>query len=102
MLHGPFCARYDDSGADLIATVPMVSIFKFRFSPFPPSFQRSHLPLICYDCIGAYVGSGLSSNGLIFVLDGASCDLKKKLVGLIGEEEALASVDKNGKLVLWA
>jgi WD40 repeat protein len=92
----------------------MVSIFKCRFSIFSPSFPKSHLLLIFYDFIGAYVGSGSSSNGLVFVWDAASGDMKKKLegheAGVCGfawgrggsSGQQVASVDKKGKLILWA
>jgi WD40 repeat protein len=66
------------------------------------------------DIIGSYVASGSSSNGLVFVWDANSGELKKKLkgheTGVCGfawgrggsSGQQVASVDKKGTLILWA
>jgi WD40 repeat protein len=68
----------------------------------------------CFSPDGKYVGSGSSSNGLIFVWEAESGKLIKKLKGHEGgvcgfvwgrggtSGQQVASVDKKGILILWS
>ena len=85
------------------------AILRFLFLAFYP-FS------VCYKKKGAYVASGSSSNGFIFVWNAKNGKLIRKLecghndTGVCGlawgrggnNGQQVATVDKSGRLVLWS
>jgi len=90
----------------------MVGILKLFFSL--SVFAINSFSFTPLSVSGKYVGSGSNSNGLLFVWDTASGKLKQKLEGHEAgvfsfawgrggsSGQQVGSVDKNGKLILWA
>ena len=95
-----------------VALALMVGILKLFFSL--SVFAINSLSFTPLSVSGKYVGSGSNSNGLLFVWDTASGKLKQKLEGHEAgvfsfawgrggsSGQQVGSVDKNGKLILWA